>query len=148
VEDGGPGQRRKVQRPATILIDSEELDSGESLSDTFRKLAAPEIEEFKRETTAGGVRPPQGRSSTAWPHSRPVLLRPRPGSRTGGGVRRGYRAFMATDTAFHRNPFDHTADDLPETLDYRRLARAVDGLSGCFTQLAASEGSLGTPPSP
>jgi type III restriction enzyme len=54
VEDGGPGQRRMAQRPATILIDSEELESGGALSDTFRKLAAPEIEAFKRELRARG----------------------------------------------------------------------------------------------
>jgi Zn-dependent M28 family amino/carboxypeptidase len=50
---------------------------------------------------------------------------------------RGYRAFMATDTAFHRNPFYHTAADRPATLDYGRFAQAVDGLTGCFLQLAA-----------
>jgi type III restriction enzyme len=36
------------RRPRTILIDSEQLESGE-LSDDFRKAAAREIEEFKRE---------------------------------------------------------------------------------------------------
>ena len=42
----------------------------------------------------------------------------------------GYRAFMATDTAFRRNPFYHTAGDLPQTLDYGRFARAIEGLAG------------------
>ena len=50
--------------------------------------------------------------------------------------RQGYRAFMATDTAFHRNPFYHTAGDLPGTLDYARFGAAVDGLVGCFARLA------------
>lgn len=54
VEDGGPGQRRLAQRAQTILIDSEELESGEALSDSFRKLAAPEIDAFKRELRARG----------------------------------------------------------------------------------------------
>ena len=54
VEDGGPGQRRMAPRAQTILIDSEELESGEALSDTFRKLAAPEIEAFKRDLRARG----------------------------------------------------------------------------------------------
>jgi type III restriction enzyme len=54
VEDSGPGQRRMAARPATILIDSEELESGEALSDTFRKLAAPEIDAFKRDLRARG----------------------------------------------------------------------------------------------
>ena len=34
-------------RPNTILIDSEQLESGEALSSDFKKMAAPEIEEFK-----------------------------------------------------------------------------------------------------
>src|SRR5690606_14224001 len=36
-------------RPRTLLIDSEQLESGEALDDTFRKAAADEIERFKRE---------------------------------------------------------------------------------------------------
>jgi hypothetical protein len=48
----------------------------------------------------------------------------------------GYRAMMVTDTAFHRNPFYHTAGDLPGTLDYPRFAMAVAGLTGCLARLA------------
>jgi type III restriction enzyme len=54
VIDGGPRQREFASRPPTILIDSEELESGDALSDTFRKMAAPEIEGFKRELRARG----------------------------------------------------------------------------------------------
>jgi type III restriction enzyme len=54
VEDGGPDGRRMASRPRSILIDSEELESGEALSDTFRKLAAPEIEAFKRDLRVRG----------------------------------------------------------------------------------------------
>ncbi len=54
VEDLGPGARRMLSRPNTILIDSQELESGEALSDSFRKLAAPEIEAFKRDLRARG----------------------------------------------------------------------------------------------
>ena len=50
--------------------------------------------------------------------------------------RQGYRAFMVTDTAFHRNPFYHTAGDVPGTLDYGRFAAAVDGLTATFTAVA------------
>ena len=57
--------------------------------------------------------------------------------------RQGYRAFMVTDTAYHRNPHYHTADDLPKTLDHRRFAAAVNGLAGCFTRLTASRGPEG-----
>lgn len=36
-------------RPRTLLIDSEQLESGEALDDTFRSLASDEIERFRRE---------------------------------------------------------------------------------------------------
>jgi len=36
-------------RPRTLLIDSEQLESGEALDDSFRALAADEIERFRRE---------------------------------------------------------------------------------------------------
>jgi len=38
--------------PNTILIDSEQLESGEAMSDEFKKVAATEIEEFKAECRA------------------------------------------------------------------------------------------------
>jgi type III restriction enzyme len=43
-EHGNP-----LPRPHTILIDSEQLESGEALDDQFRKAAADEIERFRRE---------------------------------------------------------------------------------------------------
>src|SRR5439155_19210926 len=36
-------------RPNTLLIDSEELESGEALDDRFRAMAADEIDRFRRE---------------------------------------------------------------------------------------------------
>ncbi len=42
VQDG-----RFVHRPNTILVDSQQLESGESMADDFKKIAAREIEEFK-----------------------------------------------------------------------------------------------------
>ncbi len=39
-------------RPNTILVDSSQLESGEAMSDDFRKIAAREIEEFKAEYRA------------------------------------------------------------------------------------------------
>jgi type III restriction enzyme len=36
-------------RPRTLLIDSEQLESGEGLDDNFRKMAGDEIERFRRE---------------------------------------------------------------------------------------------------
>jgi len=40
---------RAHARPRTLLIDSEQLESGEALDDNFRKMAGPELEQFKRE---------------------------------------------------------------------------------------------------
>ncbi len=47
----------------------------------------------------------------------------------------GWPALMVTDTAPFRNPHYHRATDLPETLDYERLARVVDGLKAVVTDL-------------
>jgi len=44
-EDGG----RWRARPNSILIDSEQLESGEAMSAEFKKIAVHEIEEFKRD---------------------------------------------------------------------------------------------------
>ncbi|MDR2133539.1 MAG: DEAD/DEAH box helicase family protein, partial [Treponema sp.] len=46
-EDGKP-----LGRPRTLLIDSRQLESGEALDDTFRALAADEIERFTHEIIA------------------------------------------------------------------------------------------------
>ncbi len=39
----------RLARPNTLLIDSEQLESGDALDPNFRELAGPEIEQFKRE---------------------------------------------------------------------------------------------------
>ena len=39
----------RAARPATILVDSEQLESGEGMSDEFKRYAAPEIATFKAE---------------------------------------------------------------------------------------------------
>jgi type III restriction enzyme len=41
--------QRWLHRPNTILVDSRQLESGEGLSDDFKKLAAHQIEDFKAE---------------------------------------------------------------------------------------------------
>ncbi len=41
-----------LARPRTILIDSQQLESGEAMSDEFKRIAAVEIEEFKQEYRA------------------------------------------------------------------------------------------------
>lgn len=45
-DDGNGGW---LQRPNTILVDSEQLESGEGMSTEFKQIAAREIEEFKAE---------------------------------------------------------------------------------------------------
>jgi type III restriction enzyme len=50
VDENGRWRRRF----RTFLIDSSQLESGEALSDDFRKVAAREIEEFKKEKQARG----------------------------------------------------------------------------------------------
>jgi len=41
-----------LARPNTILVDSQQLESGEGMSDEFKRIAAVEIEEFKAEYRA------------------------------------------------------------------------------------------------
>ena len=48
-EHGNP-----LPRPNTLLIDSEQLESGESLDDDFRGMAADEIDRFRREIIERG----------------------------------------------------------------------------------------------
>jgi type III restriction enzyme len=43
-EHGNP-----ISRPRTLLIDSEQLESGDALDDNFRKMASDEIDRFRRE---------------------------------------------------------------------------------------------------
>ena len=43
---------RWTSRPMTILVDSRQLESGEGMSDDFKKIAAVEIEEFKSDYRA------------------------------------------------------------------------------------------------
>ncbi len=54
--------------------------------------------------------------------------------------REGYRAVMVTDTAFHRYPHYHSAQDTPDRLDYPRMARVVEGLAGMLLRLAEDDG--------
>jgi hypothetical protein len=49
----------------------------------------------------------------------------------------GWRAVMITDTAFLRNPNYHTARDTADTLDYRQMARVVDGVLSAVLHLSS-----------
>jgi hypothetical protein len=48
----------------------------------------------------------------------------------------GFDAIMITDTAYFRNRRYHTDYDTPETLDYRRMAMAVQGVYAAVIQIA------------
>jgi hypothetical protein len=47
-----------------------------------------------------------------------------------------YQAIMVTDTAFLRNPHYHLPNDLPEHLDYDRMARVTEGLKRVIQKLS------------
>ncbi len=53
-----PETLNALPRPRTLLIDSEQLEAGDALDDGFRKMAADEIERFRREMVerTGGAR--------------------------------------------------------------------------------------------
>lgn len=48
----------------------------------------------------------------------------------------GYPAIMVTDTAPFRNPHYHQPTDTPDTLDYERTARVVEGIDAVIRSLA------------
>lgn len=48
----------------------------------------------------------------------------------------GYPAFMVTDTSYFRNAHYHEPTDLPDTLDYERMARLTMGLAAGVAKLA------------
>ena len=50
--------------------------------------------------------------------------------------RHGYDAIMVTNTATFRNANYHQSTDAPQTLDYDRFARVVEGLVGVVRELA------------
>ena len=50
--------------------------------------------------------------------------------------RQGYPAVMVTDTAYLRNPHYHTAQDVPTTLDFRRLSEVTLGLAASVVSLS------------
>jgi Zn-dependent M28 family amino/carboxypeptidase len=49
----------------------------------------------------------------------------------------GHPAIMITDTALYRYPFYHTVQDVPEHIDFDRLARAASGVAAVVSDLAA-----------
>lgn len=52
---------------------------------------------------------------------------------------RGWPAVMITDTSFYRNPHYHEPTDTPETLDYVRMAKVVQGVHQAVLVLAGTK---------
>jgi Zn-dependent M28 family amino/carboxypeptidase len=52
----------------------------------------------------------------------------------------GYRAVLITDTAMFRYPYYHTPHDLPDKVDYEKLARVVRGLRDAVAELGRARG--------
>jgi hypothetical protein len=46
----------------------------------------------------------------------------------------GYPAVLLSDTAFYRNPNYHEASDLPDTLDYERMAEVARAVAGVLVE--------------
>lgn len=86
-----------------------------------RRLVHRAIEVFRRHAAfpSEGIVAPEGLTGVSW-------------SDHSSFWRQGYPAIMVTGTAFFRNPHYHTAEDVPERLDYDRMARAVAGLAAVF----------------
>jgi peptidase M28-like protein len=51
--------------------------------------------------------------------------------------RHGWTAVVVTDTAYLRNPNYHTSSDTADTLDYRTMARVVDGVLNSVLYLSS-----------
>ncbi|TNG01188.1 MAG: M20/M25/M40 family metallo-hydrolase, partial [Gammaproteobacteria bacterium] len=51
----------------------------------------------------------------------------------------GYSAVMVTDTAFFRYPHYHDSTDMPDKIDYGRLARVVTGLAQVTADLSQAQ---------
>jgi hypothetical protein len=60
----------------------------------------------------------------------------------------GYRAIMITDTALNRYPGYHSEEDIPDQVDFERLARVVAGLEPVVADLAGGVTGQITPRRP
>jgi type III restriction enzyme len=86
-----------LARPNTLLIDSEQLESGEKLDDSFRAMASDEIERFRRERVArsGDIR--EGEDLTDQDLLREVMNTVGKPGRLGSGIRCVVSVAMLTE---------------------------------------------------
>jgi Zn-dependent M28 family amino/carboxypeptidase len=79
------------------------------------------------------------RASTPYPSEGAALFSAIPGvgwSDHWSFWQEGYPALMVTNTATFRNPHYHQPGDTPQTLDYERMARVVEGVERVVVDLA------------
>jgi type III restriction enzyme len=86
-----------IARPRTLLIDSEEIESGEALDDNFRGMAADEIDRFRREIIARTGDRQQGENITDQELLREVMNTVGKHGRLGGSIRCVVSVSMLTE---------------------------------------------------
>ncbi len=84
-------------RPNTLLIDSEQLESGEALDDNFRTMAADEIDRFRREIIERTGDPRQAENITDQELLREAMITVGKFGRLGGAVRCVVSVSMLTE---------------------------------------------------
>jgi type III restriction enzyme len=84
-------------RPNTLLIDSEQLESGEALDDNFRAMAADEIDRFRREIIERTGDPRQAEQITDQELLREAMITVGRHGRLGGTVRCVVSVAMLTE---------------------------------------------------
>lgn len=91
-EHGNP-----LPRPNTLLIDSEQLESGEALDDNFRSMASDEIDRFRREIIERTGDARQAENLTDQDLLREVMNTVGKQDRLGGGIRCVVSVSMLTE---------------------------------------------------
>jgi len=86
-----------LPRPNTLLIDSEQLESGEALDDNFRGMAADEIEKFRRELVERSGDPQAGKNLTDQELLREVMNTVGKHGSLGGSIRCVVSVSMLTE---------------------------------------------------
>ncbi|MEZ4731621.1 MAG: DEAD/DEAH box helicase family protein [Caldilineaceae bacterium] len=86
-----------LPRPNTLLIDSEQLESGDALDTNFRTMAADEIERFRREIIERGGTPQAAEALTDQDLLREVMNTVGKEGRLGAGIRCVVSVSMLTE---------------------------------------------------
>ena len=86
-----------LSRPNTLLIDSEQLESGDALDDSFRHMAADEIDKFRREMIERSGDPLAGKNLTDQELLREVMNTVGKHGSLGGSIRCVVSVSMLTE---------------------------------------------------